>query len=174
MVWSCDLADHWNTGHYRPFNSEQNMCIISLTATYNKIVTFCCSKGSIIQRTDIQILTVNISFWSQCQTNLVSSMIARIAFSLSFLRKPATSVSRIGSTGSKPVCMAEIELRLSSFWEIEGKSTPANKNRKKGWQLCSKVSTLNLKSASPKNIYFLFSGGFLLKCWWKKWWNKCY
>jgi hypothetical protein len=51
----------------------------------------------------------------------------RIAFSLSFFRKPATSVSLIGSTGSNPVCMAEIELRLSNFCEMDGKSTPETK-----------------------------------------------
>ncbi len=54
-------------------------------------------------------------------------MMDKIAFSLSFLRNPATSVSRIGSTGSKPVVNADTVLKLSNFWEIEGKSTPAKK-----------------------------------------------
>ena len=51
-------------------------------------------------------------------------MMAKMAFSRSFLRNPATSVSRIGSTGSKPAAIADTELRLSSLCEMDGKSTP--------------------------------------------------
>ena len=60
---------------------------------------------------------------------LVSSITERMAFSRSFLRKPATSVSRVGSIGANALSLsvpATAAVNVSNLVVIPGKSTPRN------------------------------------------------